>query len=109
MMRTEAGRDPYDRALTDLVGELSTRSEDFRTRWAAHDVRLHRTGIKQFRHPVVGNLDLNFETMQMTADPGLTMTLLSAPAGSADDDALHLLASWAATRPADAPTTPPRS
>ncbi|MFI5897308.1 helix-turn-helix domain-containing protein [Actinoplanes sp. NPDC051513] len=98
MMRTEAGRDPYDRALTDLVGELCTRSADFRTRWAAHDVRLHRTGIKQFRHPVVGDLDLNFDTMQLTADPGLTMTLLSAPAGSAADDALRLLASWAATR-----------
>jgi transcriptional regulator with XRE-family HTH domain len=105
MMRTEAGRDPYDRALTDLVGELSTRSEDFRTRWVAHDVRLHRTGVKQFRHPVVGDLDLNFETMPLTADPGLTMTLLSAPAGSAGDDALRVLASWAATRD-QSPATP---
>ncbi|WNV87437.1 helix-turn-helix transcriptional regulator [Umezawaea sp. Da 62-37] len=108
MMRTEAGRDPYDKALTDLVGELCTRSEEFRTRWAAHDVRLHRTGVKQFHHPAVGDLDLHFETVQLTADPGLTMTLLSAPAGSADDDALRLLASWAATRHADDPTTPPR-
>ncbi|MGX6607936.1 helix-turn-helix domain-containing protein [Micromonosporaceae bacterium Da 78-11] len=98
MMRTEAGRDPYDRALTDLVGELSTRSEDFRTRWAAHDVRLHRTGLKQFHHPAVGDLDLSFETMQLTADPRLTMTLLSAPAGSAADDTLRVLAGWAATR-----------
>jgi transcriptional regulator with XRE-family HTH domain len=98
MLRTEAGRDPYDRELTDLVGELCTRSEDFRTRWANHDVRLHSTGIKQFRHPVIGDVDLNFETMQLAADPGLTMTLLSAPAGSAADDALRLLASWAATR-----------
>jgi transcriptional regulator with XRE-family HTH domain len=98
MLRAEAGRDPYDKALTDLVGELCTRSEEFRTRWAAHDVRLHNTGIKQFRHPVVGEIDLNFETMQLTADPGLSMTLLSAPAGTAADDALRLLASWAATR-----------
>ncbi|MEV6494252.1 helix-turn-helix transcriptional regulator [Actinoplanes sp. NPDC051633] len=98
MLRTEAGRDPYDKALTGLVGELCTRSEEFRARWAAHDVRLHNTGIKQFRHPVVGEIDLNFETMQMTADPGLSMTLLSAPAGSAADDALRVLASWAATR-----------
>jgi transcriptional regulator with XRE-family HTH domain len=103
MMRTEAGRDPYDRALTDLVGELCTRSEDFRTRWAAHDVRLHRTGVKQFRHPVVGDLDLNFENLQISADDGLTMTLLSAPAGSATDDALRLLASWAASRDQDHP------
>src|SRR4051812_24060120 len=108
MMRTEAGRDPYDRALTDLVGELSTRSEDFRTRGAAHDVRLHRTGGKQFHPPAVGNLNLNFETMPLPADPGLAMTLLSAPAGSPDDDTLRLLASWAATRPAPAPAAPPR-
>ena len=108
MLRTEAGRDPYDKALTDLVGELSTRSEDFRTRWAAHDVRLHRTGVKQFHHPVVGDLNLNFETMQLTADPGLTLTALSAPAGSADDDALRLLASWAATRQNGTPVTPSR-
>ncbi|WP_030438296.1 helix-turn-helix domain-containing protein [Actinoplanes subtropicus] len=109
MMRTEAGRDPYDKALTDLVGELCTRSEDFRTRWAAHDVRLHRTGTKQFHHPVVGDLDLNFESLQVTADPGLAMTLLSAPAGSAGDDALRMLASWAATRQTGASVTPPRT
>jgi transcriptional regulator with XRE-family HTH domain len=108
MLRTEAGRDPYDKGLTDLVGELCTRSEDFRTRWAAHDVRLHSTGIKQFRHPVVGEIDLNFETMQLNADPGLSMTLLSAPAGSAADDALRLLASWAATRDRPPATPEPR-
>jgi hypothetical protein len=56
LLRTQAGRDPYDKALTDLIGELATRSEDFRTRWAAHDVRLHRTGIKHLRHPVIGEL-----------------------------------------------------
>jgi transcriptional regulator with XRE-family HTH domain len=108
MMRTEAGRDPYDRALTDLVGELCTRSEDFRTRWAAHDVRLHRTGIKQFHHPAVGDLDLNFENLQLTADPGLAMTLLSAPADSGADDALRMLGSWAATRTV-MPANPPRT
>jgi transcriptional regulator with XRE-family HTH domain len=109
MLRTQAGRDPFDKTLTDLVGELSTRSEDFRTRWAAHDVRLHRTGIKQFHHPAVGNLDLNFETMDLTADPGLTLTTLSAPAGSADDDALRLLSSWAATHQPDLPGASPRA
>jgi transcriptional regulator with XRE-family HTH domain len=109
MLRTEAGRDPYDKALTDLVGELSTRSDEFRTRWASHDVRLHRTGIKQFRHPAVGDLDLHFETMQLTADPGLAMTLFTAPAGTPDDDALRLLASWAATRHTDTRTSPPRT
>lgn len=100
MLRAEAGRDPYDRTLTDLIGELSTRSEDFRTRWAAHDVRLHRTGVKKFHHPVVGDLDLHIETVRLTADPGLTMAMLTAPSGSAGDDALRLLAGWAAARPA---------
>jgi transcriptional regulator with XRE-family HTH domain len=109
MLRAQAGRDPYDKTLTDLVGELSTRSEDFRARWAAHDVRLHRTGVKKFHHPVVGDLDLHLETVQLTADPGLNMAMLTAPGGSASDDALRLLASWATARPADAHTTRPPS
>ena len=107
MLRTEAGRDPYDKALTDLVGELSTRSDDFRVRWAAHDVRLHRTGLKHFHHPVVGDLHLSYEVIELPADPGLTLIAFSAEAGSPDDDALRLLASWAATHdPADALAAP---
>ena len=78
-LRTEAGRDPYDRALTDLVGELSTRSPPFRTRWAAHDVRLHRTGRKHVRHPVVGELHLDFEVLELPADPGLTLITFTSP------------------------------
>ena len=109
MMRTEAGRDPYDRALTDLAGELSTRSEDFRTRCAALDVRLHHTGIKQFHHPVVGDLDLNFEATQLTADRGLTMTLLNAPPRSASDDTLRLLASLATSDHVGGVKAPPRT
>jgi transcriptional regulator with XRE-family HTH domain len=105
ILRTEAGRDPYDKAMTDLVGELCTRSEDFRVRWASHDVRLHRTGLKHYHHPVVGDLHLNFESMELAADPGLTLTMISAEAGSPDDDALRLLASWAVTHaPSDALT-----
>ena len=97
LLRTEAGRDPYDRALSDLVGELATRSDDFRTRWAAHDVRLHHTGVKRFHHPAVGRLELNFEAMPMPADPGLTLTAYAAERGTPAFDALRLLASWAAT------------
>ena len=97
ILRTEAGRDPYDRNLSDLVGELSTRSDEFRTRWAAHNVRLHRTGVKQFHQPVVGNLSLTFERMELTADPGLRVLTYNAEAGSKSDEALKLLASWAAT------------
>ncbi|WP_433796429.1 helix-turn-helix domain-containing protein [Actinoplanes sp. CA-252034] len=82
ILRAEAGRDPYDKALTDLVGELCTRSEDFRRRWAAHDVRLHRTGLKHIHHPVVGDLHLAYEVMELPADPGLALTAFSAEAGS---------------------------
>ncbi|WP_239075354.1 helix-turn-helix transcriptional regulator [Planosporangium flavigriseum] len=108
ILRTEAGRDPYDRGLTDLVGELSTRSDEFRTRWAAHNVRLHQTGLKHFHHPVVGELSLNFEAMPLPADPGLTMTAYSAQPGSTSEDALRLLASWAATQE-EAPAEPTRN
>ena len=97
MLRAEAGRDPHDRNLTDLVGELSTRSDDFRVRWAAHNVRAHQTGAKRFHHPVVGDLSLTFEMLELAADPGLHLLALSAEPGSPSHDALSLLGSWAAT------------
>jgi transcriptional regulator with XRE-family HTH domain len=98
LLRTEAGRTPYDKGLTDLVGELSTRSEEFRTRWATHNVRLHRTGVTHFRHPVVGNLELVFTAMDLPGQPGLTLKAYTAAADSPSADGLKLLASWAATR-----------
>ena len=103
LLRTEAGRDPYNRELTDLVGELATRSEQFRSRWAEHDVRLHQTGTKHFRHPVVGLLDVAFDALPLAAgeDQDLTMTCYTAEPGSPSDDALKLLASWAATSSPD--------
>jgi transcriptional regulator with XRE-family HTH domain len=97
ILRAEAGRNPYDRGLSDLIGELSTRSQTFRTRWAAHNVRFHRTGSTQLHHPVVGHLDLAFEAMELPADPGLTLLAYTAEPGSPSQDALNLLASWAAT------------
>jgi transcriptional regulator with XRE-family HTH domain len=97
VLRAAAGKDPYDRDLSDLVGELSTRSEEFRVAWAAHDVHVHDTGVKRFHHPVVGDLDLTYETMQLAADEGLTMFVYTAEAGSRSQEALDLLASWAAT------------
>jgi transcriptional regulator with XRE-family HTH domain len=102
ILRAEAGRDPYDKSLTDLVGELSTRSEDFRTRWASHNVHLHRTGTKLINHPIVGRLELMFDSLELPADTGLTMLVYTAEPGSASADALNLLASWSATldRPA---------
>lgn len=100
LLRAEAGRSPYDRALSDLVGELSTRSEEFRVLWASHDVRSHNDGIKSITHPVVGDLDLNFEAMDLTSERGLTLVAYSAELGSPTDNALNLLASWNATREA---------
>jgi transcriptional regulator with XRE-family HTH domain len=97
LLRAEAGRDPYDRELTDLIGELSTRSEEFRARWADHNVRLHQTGTKRFHHPVVGELTLAFEMMELAADPGLNLLTFTAEPGSKSDEALNLLGSWAAT------------
>jgi transcriptional regulator with XRE-family HTH domain len=96
-LRSEAGRNPYDRALSDLVGELSTRSEPFRKWWAAHNVRNHDTGRKRLHHPTVGDLELDYEVMQLTADSGLMLAVFSAEPGSRSAEALELLASWAAT------------
>jgi transcriptional regulator with XRE-family HTH domain len=97
ILRTEAGRDPHNKGLQDLIGELSTLSAEFRTRWARHDVRLHASGIKQFHHPVVGDLDLTYEEMELVADPGSRLLIYSASPGSPTADSLAMLASWAAT------------
>jgi hypothetical protein len=97
ILRAEAGRDPYDRDLSDLVGELSTRSELFRTLWAAHNVHRHDAGTKRFHHPIVGEFTVNYEAMELVADPGLTMFVYTAEPGSRSEQALNLLASWAAT------------
>ena len=96
ILRTEAGRNPHDRQLHDLVGELSTRSDDFRTRWGSHNVRHHGTGTKRFHHPVVGELTLAYEGLEMAAEPGLTLTIYTAEPGSPSAERLQLLGSWAA-------------
>jgi transcriptional regulator with XRE-family HTH domain len=97
MLHAEAGRSPLDKGLSDLVGELSTRSEDFRKRWAQHNVRLHRNGVKSFHHPIVGEIEVHFDALELPATPGLTMITYSAEPGSPSEDSLRLLASWAAS------------
>ena len=106
ILRTEAGRNPHDKDLHDLVGELSTRSDAFRTRWGAHNVRHHGTGVKRFHHSVVGDLTLAYEGLDMAAEPGLTLTVYTAEPGSPSEEGLRLLASWAATQEADPSTHP---
>lgn len=95
ILRTEAGRAPYDRELSDLVGELATRCDAFRVLWASHDVRIHQTGKKNVHHPVVGDLDLTYEGMALASEPGLLLLAYGAAPGSATADALRVLASWA--------------
>ncbi|MBK8445585.1 MAG: helix-turn-helix domain-containing protein [Micropruina sp.] len=99
LLRTLAGENPYDHGLTELVGELSTRSEVFRTLWANHDVRQHRTGIKRLHHPVVGDLTLAYESLAVTADQGLRLNAYVAEPGTSSADALRLLASWTSSQP----------
>jgi hypothetical protein len=101
MLRLEAGRNPHDPELIKLVGELSTQSELFRQRWASRDVKLHRSGVKRLHHPVVGDLDLSYESMELPSEPGLVLNVYTAPAGSPSADALTLLATWAATNEAE--------
>jgi transcriptional regulator with XRE-family HTH domain len=101
LLRAEAGRDPYDRGLIDLIGELSTRSEEFRVRWAAHNVRFHRSGVKNFHHPIVGDLTLTYEALEPPGDPGQSIFVYMAEPNSASHEALNLLASWT-TAPAEA-------
>jgi transcriptional regulator with XRE-family HTH domain len=107
ILRSAAGRDPYNRDLSDLVGELATQSEAFRTRWASHNVRFHNAGVKRFNHPAVGELDLSFNRLDLAADPGLTLFTYTAEPGSPSEGALKLLGSWAATldRAEPAPAT----
>ncbi|HWC22781.1 MAG TPA: hypothetical protein VG502_10825 [Flexivirga sp.] len=101
LLRTEAGRNARDPALTELVGELATQSEAFRTRWAAHDVRAHKGGVKTFNHPQVGYLELAYDSMELVAAPGLVLTAYTAEPGTRSADSLNLLASLAATETAD--------
>ena len=97
ILRAEAGRDPYDRRLSDLIGELSTRNDQFRVRWAAHNVKFHRTGTKTLHHPLVGDLTLAYEALDLPGDSGQRILVYTAEPESPSQEGLNLLASWAAT------------
>lgn len=101
-LRVQAAETPYDRALSNLIGELSTRSDDFRTLWAAQDVHIYNEGIKRFRHPVIGDLELVHEALDVVGDTGLSLTVYSAEPGTPSEDSLKLLANWTATATATA-------
>lgn len=96
-LHAEAGRDPFSKDLQDLVGELSTRSDRFRELWAEQDVKLHRAGTKHLRHPLVGEMVLDYEAFEIPASPGLRLNVYTAAPGSSAADALAVLGSWAAS------------
>ncbi len=96
-LRGYAAQSPLDSGLTDLIGELVTRSDDFRARWAAHNVRHHRTGLKRLHHPAVGDLELSYEALGLPTDPDWTMFVFTAESGSVSEERLRLLGSLAAT------------
>ncbi|WP_329260539.1 helix-turn-helix transcriptional regulator [Actinoallomurus sp. NBC_01490] len=108
MLRAEAGREPHDRALRELVGELSTLSPDFRTMWASHDVRIHHEGVKRLNHPEVGRLEMTFRSLNLPLPQRAVHDLIiyAAEPGTPSEDRLKLLASW--TAPQTAPTEPIR-
>jgi transcriptional regulator with XRE-family HTH domain len=105
ILRTEAGRAPRDRVLSNLVGELSTRDDTFRTLWAAHNVREHRAGSKSLHHPVVGDIEVSYEGMQLASAPGLLLLAYITPPGTESRDKMQLLANWSATHSADVAAT----
>jgi transcriptional regulator with XRE-family HTH domain len=106
IIRAEAGRDPHDRGIQELVGELSTRSETFRRLWGAHDVRTHGAGTKRFNHPLVGELSLAYEELAITAEPGLVLMIYTAEPGSPSAERLGLLAAWTAEQHTPATVKP---
>ncbi len=96
VIRAEAGRDPHDRGIQELVGELSTRSETFRELWAAHDVRTHGAGMKRFVHPDIGEIELAYEELRITAEAGLVLLVYTPEPGSRSEEKLRLLSSLTA-------------
>ncbi|MET7642051.1 helix-turn-helix transcriptional regulator [Streptomyces sp. NPDC005426] len=109
LLRAEAGRCPDDKALRELVGELSTVSTEFRTRWATHNVRIHHGGVKRFHHPDAGHLELTYQPLDLpvSGNEAHSLTIYTAEPGSPSEDGLRLLASWAATHESRPPARQP--
>src|SRR5258708_3587627 len=68
-----AGQHPHDPQLAELIGELSLRDPDFRTWWADHDIQRRTYGTKRFHHPLVGDLTLDYEALDVAGDPDQTL------------------------------------
>ncbi len=105
-LRADAGRNPCDRSLARLVAELAENSPEFGPRWARHDVRVQTSGTRRIHHPIVGDLELPFESTPLASDPGLTLLMFTAESRSASEDALKLLAIPAAQSSASSRRAP---
>jgi hypothetical protein len=99
VLRSAAGRNPYDKQLSDLIGELSTQSDEFRSLWADHDVLTHQKGTTRITHPTVGTIELFYEALELTADHGLTLIAYGVAPDTESAERLQLLASWTASIP----------
>ena len=104
MLHVAAARNPYDRDLSNLIGELATQSEEFRVRWATHNLHEYQAGVKRVHHDAVGDINLIYETLSLPGDPALTMFIYTAEPGSASADALRLLAAHPLPEPLPAET-----
>jgi transcriptional regulator with XRE-family HTH domain len=117
-LRTEAGRNPRDRALNSLIGDLATGSTEFSTRWARHNVRFHRSARKTLHNRLIGDIELTGDSLELPGE-GLTLIAYTAEPGSRAQQQLDFLTSWSTTGkrraeplPANAntaKTTPPES
>ena len=94
-LRFDAGNNPEDRATAELIAELTERSPEFRTWWAEHRVYQRTFGSKRLRHPLVGELTVDYETLTMPGDPHQTLFMYSTEAGTSSRQAMDVLVSWA--------------
>ena len=96
LLRAEAGRVPYDKALQELIGELTTKSKEFGGFWAAHAVRIRHEGLKRLAHPIVGEIELTYQSVDLPIGNHSShdMTFYTAEPGSASEEQLRVLASW---------------
>ncbi|PBC71468.1 transcriptional regulator with XRE-family HTH domain [Streptomyces sp. TLI_235] len=102
-LHLQAGRSPDDPLLAALIGELSMKSPDFRRWWAEHPVQDKTSGSKRFHHPLVGDLELAYDTLRAADDPDQALITYTADPGTPSHDALRMLLAWTAS---DGPAVP---
>jgi MmyB-like transcription regulator ligand binding domain len=84
----------WERVARNIVGSLRVEAAKHPVLWGAQEVYVFREGLKRLRHPVVGDLELEHETLVLPDEGGLQVAMYGALPGSPSEDALRLLASW---------------